>query len=175
MINFFFNILYYFVNFGVGIFFLILGILSIIMPWSPTIRSNLIKFILENSMAISLFGFGFFVIGFTLLINLYMNSKRHYYYVRVGHKSISIDQEVVQQYLDAYWKQLYPHNDIPTRLLMKKNRIKVTAELPHMPLGEQKLFVEKIQDDLQDIFSRTLGYPHDFMLALSFQPKPKHL
>lgn len=171
MFNSLVNFFYYLISFFIGLFFLMLGIICIILPWSPSIRTGIIEFILENSTAISLFGFGFLVIGIMLMVNLYLSSKRHYYYIRVGRRSISIDEEIIRQYLQTYWKQLFPYEEIPTRLVMKKNRIKVVAELPHIPLGEQKLFVERVQDDIQDIFSRSLGYPHDFLLSLSFHGK----
>jgi hypothetical protein len=169
MFNFLFKILYSLVSFIVGIFFVLLGIICLILPWSAIIRTDMIEFILENSIAISLFGFGFIVIGITIVLNLYIGSKRSTYYVRAGNRSIAIDEEIIQQYLDTYWKQIFPHQDVPTRLILKKNKIRVIADLPQTPFSEQKRFVERIQHDLEDIFSGVLGYSHEFILNLSFQ------
>lgn len=172
MFNFLFNFLYYLVTIVIGVFFLALGIFAMVLPWSSSMRTELIEFVLSNSIAISLFGFAFLVIGLTVLINLYLSSKRRYYYVRVGRRSIAIDEEIIQQYLHSYWRQLFPEDDVPTRLTLKRNKIKVFAELPHVPVNEQKAFIEHIKEDLQDIFVRILGYSHEFMLSLRFQSKP---
>jgi hypothetical protein len=129
----------------------------------------MIEFILENSIAISLFGFGFIILGSIMVVNLYIGAKRSYYYVRAGNRSIAIDEEIIQQYLHSYWKRLFPLEEIPTRLVLKKNKIKIIADLPHTPASEQKHFIERIQHDLEDIFSRILGYSHEFVLAINFQ------
>ena len=173
MLNFLYNLLYSTVSVVIGLFFILLGLLGILLPWSPHIRTDFIQFILENSIAISLFGFGFIVIGAIVVIEVYSNMRRKIYYVRRGKKSIIIDEEIMKNYLQSYWKQSYPKQDIPSRLLIKKNRIKIVAELPFVPKLEQESLVEHIQDDLQDIFSRLLGYSHDLVLAASFQPARK--
>lgn len=171
MFSFLFNFLYSLVSFIVGFFFILLGILCLILPWSPMIRTDLIEFILANSIAISLYGFGFIVVGLTTVVNLYLSTKRRYTYVRGGTRSIAIHEEIIQQYIASYWKQAFPQHEVPMRLILKRNSVKVIADLPYTPVAERKLFIERIEQDLQDILTRILGYSHEFILALSFQKK----
>jgi len=143
------------------------------IPWSPEIRSNIIDFFLENTIAISLFGFGFFVIGLTMLVNFYLSSKRRYYHLKVGERSVAIDEVVIRQCLQSYWEQVFPNQDVPTRLLLRKNKIKVIADLPYVPKEERSTVLERIQNDLHEIFSKTLGYTQKFLLSITFQPESK--
>lgn len=169
MLNFLYNFLYSTLSVVIGFFFILLGILAILLPWSPDIRTEIIQFFLENSVAISLFGFVFIIVGVILVLEVYLNMRRKNYYVRQGKKTIIIDEDVMKNYLQSYWKQTYPKQEVSSRLLIKKNRIKIVAELPFVPKLEQQSLVEHIQEDLQDIFSRILGYSHDLVLVASFR------
>lgn len=173
MFNFLFNAVYYFISFAIGLFFLLLGLIAMALPWSTLIRTNLIELILENSIAISLFGFGFLIVGVTFLVSLWGRTKRRYYYKRVTNDLVAIDETIIRHYLEEYWMRLFPHQQIPTRLSLRKNRIKVDADLPYKPAEERKVFMEQIQSELKDLFQRVLGYSHDFTLAISFQSKKR--
>jgi ABC-type multidrug transport system fused ATPase/permease subunit len=155
-------------------FFILLGIIALLLPWSAHIRTDMIEFILENSIAISLFGFGFIILGFLIVLSLYLSSKRRYYYVRGGERTVVIDQEIIRHYLQAYWLQKFPNQEIPNRLVLKKNRIRVTADLPFTELKAQKPLIERIKQDLEELFHQMLGYSHQFVLVASF-PKKKRM
>ncbi len=173
MFSFLYNFLYYIVSVVIALFFICFGLVAILLPWSPYFRTDVVIFILENSITISLFGYGFVVVGITLLIGLYLNTRRKTYYMRTGKKTIAIDEEIVQQYLNSYWQRLYPNQQIPSHMVLKKNRIKVVADLPYASPAEQKTLMQTIQEELQDIFSRLLGYSHELVFAISFQRKPR--
>lgn len=166
-----FKFLYSLISFAIAIFFIMLGALSVMVPWSATIRTDLIQFLLENSIAIALFGFGFIIIGFTMVIILILSFKKHHYHIRSGTHSVAVDEALIQQYLQSYWKQNYPDEEIPTRLTLKKNRIHIFADLPYAPPPEQKACIQQIQQDLRDIFSRILGYTNEFVLSITFPKK----
>lgn len=165
-----FNFIYYLGGVVIGLFFLLLGLIAIILPWSIGLRTDVVLFFLENSIAISLFGFGFFLIGIGMLVNFYLSSRRSSYRLH-SKQPVVIDQRIMEQYLTSYWKQLFPQQEIPTQLFLRKNRLKITADLPYVPLLEQKPLVEQIEKDLQEIFSNLLGYSESFALALSFAKK----
>lgn len=171
MFTFLFNVFYYLISFSLAVFFLFLGILGILLPLSPLIRTDLVQFILENSVAICLFGFGFTVIGLIMIINLYLGTKRTYYYIQTGHRLAAVDEAILQDYLDTYWKQLFPQHAIPSKLTLKKNKIKVIADLPYMPKEDQKQLLERIQQDLQETFYKLLSYTQEFTIAVSFAKK----
>jgi hypothetical protein len=166
------HILYSILNFLFALFFIMLGILGILLPFSASVRIDLIEFLLENSIAIGLFGFGFVIVGATMLGNLYLNSRRKCLYVS-NNPVTAIDEAVLYHYLDAYWKQTFPKEVVPTRLQLRKNRIKIFADLPYTVPEEQSSSIKRIEQDLQDIFKRILGYSQEFILSLTFAKKSK--
>lgn len=170
-----FNFLYSVVSFVIALFFIALGIIGVLLPWSTTLRTDMIEYILANSIAISLFGFGFMIVGGTMVLNLILSNRKKYYYSKVGNNFIAVDEVVIAQYLRSYWEQIFPHQEVPTQLVLKKNIIRITADLPYKPAEEQKMFVEHVKQDLRNIFTQVLGYPNEFFLSVSFQPKPAYL
>ena len=52
---------------------------------------------------------------------------------------------------------------------MKKDSIKIIADLPAVPYDEQKYLLERMEKDVQDLFRDTLGYREEIELAVSFQ------
>jgi len=150
-----------------------LGLVAVLLPWSPLVRADIIQFILEDSIAIFLFGFVFIVVGLAIVISILLSTRRSYYRLKGGVQSVLIDEHVIQDYLDTYWKELFPKTTIPNRLQIKKNKIYLSADLPYIPQEEQKVVLERIRNDLTDIFSSFLGYQEPFHLAASFQSEHK--
>ena len=150
-----------------------LGLVAVLVPWSPEVRSDIIQFILEDSIAIFLFGFVFIVVGLAIVISIILGTRRSYYRLKGGLQSVMIDEKVIQDYLDTYWKELFPKATVPNRLQIKKNKIHLTADLPFVPQNEQKAVLERIRNDLTEIFNSFLGYQEPFYLAASFQPEHK--
>lgn len=168
-------IFYSLISLVIAIFFVLIGIICVMIPWSPSVRTDLIQFILENSIAIFLFGFGFIIIGFSIVINIIQSSRRSYYYVRTGNNSVMVDETLIQDYLNSYWNHLFPQHDVPSRLTLKKNKIHVFADLPFIPVPQQKALMDRIKRDVNDILTKTLGYQNEFMLSISFQAEKKTL
>lgn len=164
---------YSLISFVVAVFFLMIGIIGVMLPWSSTVRTDLIQFILEDSVVISLFGVCALSIGLAIVINVILGSRRRYYHVKSGSKSVVVDETLIQQYLNSYWRELFPNCDVPNRFSLKSNKIYVAADLPHLPTRDQKVILERIKKDLHDIFNRILGYQNEFHLSVSFQPESK--
>lgn len=171
MANFFYSL----IRFFVAVFFILLGIIGMVIPWSETIRTALIQFVFENAVLISVFGFGCLLIGVILVTNIILNSRRRYYYVRSDHYAVSVNKLAVEQYVNTYWEQLFPNREIPSRITLKRNRIHITADLPYLPIEEQPQLVERIKDELDTHFKRWLGPKSQFNLRISFQKKPKEV
>lgn len=166
-----FNFLYNLIVFVIAVFFVVLGLIGVVLPWSAGLRTDIVEFILANSIAISLFGFGFIIIGGTLLLNMILSTRRRYYNEKVGSNLITIDETVMLRYLQMYWERIIPTQEVPTRLLIKKNKIKISADFPFIPREEQDALIANIKQDLREIFTKVLGYPYEFSLSLSFQKK----
>lgn len=168
------NLFYSLISLIVAIFFIMLGIIGILLPWSPTVRSDIIQFLLEDSLAISLFSFVLILIGLAIVIHIVMNARHSYYYIKSGRNPTWVDESVIEDYLDTYWKQLFPKAHVTNRLMLKKNKIHLVAELPYVPHLEQKDVLERIKNDLTELFASFLGYRQPFYLSASFQPEQKN-
>lgn len=157
------------ISFIIGSFFFIIGAFSIVLPWSSYLQSLATQFILENTLILSLFGFGFALIGISIVIYTILKTRHRYVQIRTGGMNIVLDENVVHQYLEAYWQKHFPHSDIPFSLAFKKNMLQIIADLPSLPLTEQKIFLERVKQDFNDLFGRVLGYPYDVHFIASFQ------
>lgn len=89
--------------------------------------------------------------------------------MRSGKRPIIIDEEILQQYLDAYWKRRFPNKEVPHQLRLKRETIRIIADLPKTPKDQQKELLNDVQDELQDLFFKMLGYSHELLFALRFQ------
>jgi hypothetical protein len=144
---------------------------AILLPWSPAIRTELVSFLLENSLAISLFGFCFLTIGLSLTINLFLNAKRKTYYFKLDENTYIVNESIIRHYLQDYFLQRFPSHPIPSRFVIKKNKIKIAADLPFIAKEDQSLLTSTIKQDLHQIFNKVLGYPHECLLTLTFPKK----
>lgn len=164
---------YSLISFIVALFFILLGIIAVIVSWSQAMLENMVEIISDNSLMLSLFGIGAIIIGLAIAANIIINAKRKYYRIRSGDHSILVDETVIQQYLNAYWKEIFPDNDIPSRLALKGNKIYISVDFPHVPLGQQPLVLEKIKQDLRSKFADLIGYHNEFYLSSTFQANSK--
>lgn len=159
------------ISFIIGSFFFIIGAFSIVLPWSTYLQNIVAQFILENTLILSLFGFGFTLIGISIVIYTILKTRHRYVQIRTGRMSLVLDENVIHQYLEAYWQKHFPKSHIPFSLSLKKNGIQIVADLPSLPLSEQKIFLERIKQDFSDLFGSILGYAYDVHFIASFQEK----
>jgi len=157
------------ISFIIGSFFFIIGAFSIILPWSPFLKNVTAQFVLENTLILSLFGLGFALIGLSIVIYTLLKTRHRYVQVRAGALSVILDENVIHQYLESYWQKHFPKSHVPFSLSFKKHSLQIIADLPSLPLSEQKLFLERVKQDFSDLFGRVLGYPYDVHLIASFQ------
>jgi len=78
------NLFYIIGSLVIGIFFTMLGIIGLMIPWDPATRTAVVQFIFENSISIMIFGFAFFIIGISILINLVLGFRKRQYTIRTG-------------------------------------------------------------------------------------------
>lgn len=167
-LNRFFNLA---ISFIIGGFFFIFGAFGIFLPWSTYLQSVITQFILHNTLIISLFGLGFVLSGLSLIIHTLLKTRYRYMQIRTGHFSVALDEKIIYQYIDLYWQKIFPYTQVSFELTLKKNELEIVAELPSLPLIEQKNLLEQIKLDFSDMFGRILGYPHDVHLIASFKEK----
>lgn len=166
MIHFFYSLF----TFVVALFFVMLGFLGLMMQISYDIRSEIIGFILEDTLFIILFSIASLLIGVAIVFYQVANFKKRYVKIKSkNNHAFYLDEKLFQDYLKSYWKQLFPKNDIPNHIVIKKNKIFITSDLPYVPTTQQKTLIERIENDLKDIFTRLLGYHKEFIISISFQ------
>lgn len=165
------KLLYSLFNALIALFFILIGIGCLFLPWVPSIRTHIILFIMENTLSISLFGSIFLAIGASLLTTIVLSTRHRYYRLRSGRAAVSVDETLIQQYLDRYLERLFPKYEIPNRVLLKNNSIHILADFPYLPLEEQKPLLRRVENELASEFSRILGFRQDFYLSVSFRDR----
>lgn len=154
---------------------MLIGLIGAMIPWSNEIRNMIVKFIFHDTLAISLFGYAFFLIGLALAADIVINIRKRPYKISSLKGPIAVDEAVIQTYLNEYWKQLFPENDVPCHVSLKDNKIHVAVDLPYLPIQEQKTLLERIRKDLIGIFTKILGYRDEFYISASFQENRSEL
>jgi hypothetical protein len=164
---------YLIISLVTGSFFFSIGMFSMFLPWSQHLQQETIRLITENTLILSLYGMGFVLIGLSIVIYTILATRRRELIVRTGNLAVTVDEAVVCQYLRAYWLEQFPGSQVPFHIKVKKNALQISAELPALPLEEQKIFLEKVKQDFTDLFGNLLGYPHDVHLIANFlKPLP---
>jgi hypothetical protein len=110
----------------------------------------------------------------SIVIYTLLKPLHRYLHIRTGNLGVVLDENVIRQYLDAYWQKQFPSTQVPFNLNFKKNSLQIVADLPSIPFPEQKAFLEQVKQDFSDLFNRVLGYPYDVHLLASFQDTPQN-
>lgn len=156
------------ISYVLACFFVTLGLLCAVIPWSQAMRLLVLDFLQHNWIMLFLFGVGCLVVGVAILFNLSMSSRRRHYTVRTGPYLVSVDKDLVTSYLQEYFYGRYPKREIPCSVSIKSDRLQIAADLPKTPLEEQKSLLKKIENELQELFAARLGYSRPFRLFISF-------
>lgn len=163
------HLLYSLITLFIAIFFILLGIIAMILPWSENAKAHAISFIVDHSQVIFFFGLSFLCVGLATCLNIVSSSKRRYYRFKVGNTAVSVDGDLIHKYVKTYLKELFPDNEIPLQLTIKRNTIKLVIDLPSIDDAEKEPLLTRMQEELKKLFSDTLGYQNPFHLSVSFQ------
>src|SRR5690242_535734 len=121
------QLLYSFISVIIALFFVFIGIISLMLPWFPGVRMTLSTFIMEDSITIFLFGSCLLLIGIAFIAGTIWGSRRRYYRLKAGPYSVQISEAIFLDYLESYWKQIFPNAQIPCTVKLARNKIKITA------------------------------------------------
>lgn len=156
-----------------SLFFLLLALITLFLPWSPTVRTEIVDFLLSNTLALTLIGFAFLMIAIGFIFQLVHGFKRRYISFQEGALKTDISEQAVDDYLKGYFQDLFPYSEVPCQLTLKKKKAHIVADLPYVKPAEQKSLVEKIEKDLSEIFRDFLGYRKELLVSISFAPENK--
>ncbi len=157
------------VSWILGAFCCLIGIFSVILPWSPFLQQSATDLIVNHTLILSLFGLGLVLIGISIVIYAIFNMGHSYAYIKVGNRPVSLDENLIEQYLQNYWKKNFPNHQIPFYMSIKKNSIQIVADLPPVPEADQDRFLDKIREDFSHLFSGILGYQNEIYFIAHFQ------
>lgn len=158
-----------FVNSVIALFLFLLGTACLFYPWASEMQSHLIEFLISSTRLIFLFGICFILLAIGIASNVWFRTKQSYYRMKVEPLPVTIDENVILGYLNAYWKQLFPESDIPCKITLNRNELYIEADLPFVGDAAKNDIIDRIEDDLKNIFLKTVGYKDPFYLTLSFQ------
>lgn len=165
------NFFYYLATFILAIFFIFVGVFCFFIPQTANGITSLVNFILENLWMTYLVAAFFITLGVLMLIHIRLNTKKQYYKIKAGNLLTFLDEKIFEQYLDTYWKELFPKNQIPSAVAIKNNKLFITADLPNIPLSEQKPLLLQIENDLNEMLNKYLGYHQEYIISINFQPE----
>lgn len=148
----------------IGVFFCIGGLMSMILPWSSHLQAAITQLILENSWTLTIFGAFCILAGISIVIYALRQTRDRYVEIQTGNLSITLDEKIIHQYLEAYWKKRFPSAKIPFTLNLRRRSLEIIVDFPDIPHLEQKRLLEQVKDDFNDLFGRVLGYPYDVHL-----------
>jgi predicted membrane protein len=170
-----FNLFFYkLITFIIALFFIVIGIFAILVQASSSIRSDVISFILDDTLFLALFGFISLLVGVAIVFYLLSSFRKRYHTVKSDAGAFYLDESLFQDYMENYWKQLFPNQNIPTHVNLKKNNVQITADLPFVPEAQQKELLSHIDRDLKEIFHEILGYKQNYVISISFQPETQN-
>lgn len=164
--------LLFIINSAIAFFFLLLGLLSLLIPWSKSTREQLLIFLQEQSLALTFLGLILIVIGISLAAQVILAARRKYYVISSSTATIEVDEDLLNHCLRLYWEQTFPHREIPHQLTIKNNQLHFAVELPHFPLDQQHQLLQRIKEDLRNLLSN-IGYRDEFHIKASFPKKNK--
>lgn len=157
------------INLLVAALLIVLGIFIFMIPRAAHFQQLAMNLLTDRTHLFSLLGIGVGIIGVLLLAAIYIMNRRHSYYLTMGSHILTIDESIVKKYLDEYWKECFPGHDLHQELAIKNNLLYLTVDLPYVAFDEQRKVLERIESDLQELFSRVFDYRKEFYITVSFQ------
>lgn len=149
-----------------------MGAFIFLLALSSSVQESFISLLQDHPWAWILFGFGFFSIGLAFFAYTLLLSKKTYMTSQSGPLKITVNEEVINSYLHACFEKYFPKRQIPYRFILKKKKMQVIADLPHIPFEKQKELLSQIEEDLSETFSQILGYNQVLELHFSFDALP---
>lgn len=158
-----------------GVLFALLGLAMSLAPWSAYVRTLIIALVENQALALSLIGFTLIAIGVGMILSVCAGLRRRYIHLTVARQPVTVDLRLFTSYLTAYWRRLFPQNEITSYVAARGKTIAIEAELPYVPFVEQEALIAQIKEELAEIFAKFIGYTESFHLALHFRAPMRHL
>lgn len=155
-------------NFLVACAFLLLGTLLLVLPWVAHVRTDFVDTLAGNPIAMTLIGISFLAVGALLMVS-HVRHRYHNYHIRTGQYSVTVDSGVLNGYVDAYWRKVFPDQSVTSDVKVHSDTLHIIANLPPYPFEEQKALLLRIEKDLAELFAQTIDYRKSFLISMSFR------
>lgn len=161
------NLLYSAVQFIFATLVFLLGAVFVGLQYAPLLRFKIADFFSSSSVDFSLFGGVIALFGMLLLLGFYWMHRGSYYTVVMGRESVDIDPSIIKGYVSDYLKKTFPDEDLNLEVsISRRQSVELYVQSSSLQFEEHQLFLEKIELDLSDLFSKHLGYFKKFSFTV---------
>ena len=158
------------IHFFSGVFFVLFGLLTLMIPSTPSYRAMMISLLAEGWLPLTIMGILFIALGI-ILLQLITVRRRSYYQLRSGEQAVTISESLIEESLKHYWTNRFDDKEVFCDLAITKKGLHITLDFPHVELRDQKDFIKRAENDVKVILDKTIGYQGPFHLSASFQQK----
>lgn len=138
-------------------------------PWWQTFRDTVILTLEHSRITMTLFGLVFALLGAGLIAALFMRFQSRPYYIRSGAYSVGIDEQVIQNTLQAYCQERFAGYTVQTEARVRSQKLSISMHLPKSPKENHKSLLNQLEKELKDILANVFGYRKRFVLIISFE------
>lgn len=144
-----------------------LGICFIALPFTTQFRVYLAGLLMEKKWLFVKIGAFCSLFGIALSSALYFFHRKRYLKIKMGATKVLVDENVIEEYVKRYWKDLYPHLEIASEIhLSSGKKLEILSHLPKIPPHDKQKLLERVEDELTVLFAKRLGYEKEFILTL---------
>lgn len=155
-----------FLQAGLLFFALLVGLFGFYLmaiPMALSFREYAVHFIHSSDTFLTTLGVLIVIIVFLLLVASYATTKGVSFTVVMAEKGTCVVEErVLNKLLQNYFKNIFKTFDVEG--LFVDDHIEIILEMPAMPFIEQRPLLEKIEEELKDLFEQQLNYTAPFSL-----------
>lgn len=135
----------------------------------PSFHTNLLHFFSRSSLSLQNLAGLFFLFSFLCFALSFRWTRPRYYLFKMGGKNrASLSETALSSTLQIYWKRAFPEENISFQVQVFHQKIEVWATLPFTEQGKQKALLEKIEEELSEVFADLLNYRDEFTLVANF-------
>jgi hypothetical protein len=151
-----------------GILFILAGTIAILIPWLPSIRTEIVYFILEKSMILFVMGVALLIIGLAMIAYVRLSTGQRTFYVRHAPHPVEVKLDTVSGYLNTYFKEMFPGMEIPHEVILHRNKIRLYVDFPYIIKEEQEPLTDRLYEELAGVLDEKLGCTYPLELSVSY-------
>ncbi len=162
------NLLFSAIQFIFVVILFLIGTLFLGLEHAPQIRSSIALFFSESSGNFSSIGYGVIGCAVLLLCGFFAMNRGSYYQIEMHRHLAQVEPEVVRQYIQSYWSEIFPELTGKTDVVFhRKGTIEILAQVPDFTGEELKQLLLQIEEELGLLLSHAFGYRRGFVLTIS--------